>query len=83
MNKICFASFKKLMIRKCTPPCAGGWRRRLGTPWRLRQGEHNRGDVGDGVGGGGGGEQGGGVQVLDSSWFLMLLSMAGSCTEVQ
>ena len=70
MNKICFASFKKLMIRKCTPPCAGGWRRRLGTPWRLRQGEHDAGD--DGVDGGGDGDggsdggDGGGVQDLDS-----------------
>ena len=92
----------KLMIRRCTPPCASGWLRRLVTLWRRRQGEHDGGDGGsdggdggDGAdggdcghgddydGGGVSGEQGGGVQDLDSSWFLMLLLLAGSCTEVQ
>ena len=55
------------MIRRYTPPCASGWRRRLVTPWRQKQGEHDGGDDGsDGGDGGDGGEQGGGVQDLDS-----------------
>ena len=48
------------MIRRCTPPCASGWGRRLDTPWRRRQGEHDAGDGGgdggDGVDGGDGGD---------------------------
>ena len=72
---ICFISFKRLMIRRCTLPCASGWRRRLGTPWQPRQGEHYGGDGGDGDdcgdaggdgGDGGDGGHGGGAQYLDS-----------------